>query len=124
MKVNSGVNIHWVVDSSLRSLCPSRGCLIGVEVRATTGEPADLPYAVYLERLNGALRERLGYLTRKTHAFAKDIATWDALFRLDLFAHNWICPHLALHRLLAKPIDGRRYKRRSPAIALGLTDRL
>jgi hypothetical protein len=93
-----------------------------VEVRATIGEAADQPYAVHLERLNGTLRDRLNCLTRKTHAFAKDVATWDALFSLTLFEHNWLRPHLALRRPLAEPIDGRRYGRRSPAMALALTD--
>jgi len=39
-------------------------------------EPAG---TVHIERLNGTLRDRLGALTRKTHAFAKRDATWDAL---------------------------------------------
>jgi IS1 family transposase len=98
--------------------------LARVEVRATIGDPAELPYAVCLERLNGTLRDRLGCLTRKTHAFAKDVATWDALFGVALFAHNWIRPHVALRRPLAEPEEGRRYERRSPAMALGLTDHL
>jgi IS1 family transposase len=96
--------------------------LARVEVRATIGEPAALPYAVHLERLNGTLRDRLGCLTRKTHAFAKDVATWDALFGVALFAHNWIRPHVALRRPLPEPRDGRRYERRTPAMALGLSD--
>jgi IS1 family transposase len=96
--------------------------LARVEVRATIGPPAELPYAVHLERLNGTLRDRLGCLTRKTHAFAKDIATWDALFSLALFAHNWLRPHIALRRPLAEPLDSRRYERRTPAMARGLTD--
>ena len=87
--------------------------LARVEVRATIGEAAELPYAVHLERLNGALRDRLGCLTRETHAFAKDIATWDALFSLALFAHDWIRPHLALRRPLAEPRDGPRAHRSS-----------
>ena len=95
-----------------------------VEVRATIGEAAELPYAVHLERLNGVLRDRLGCLTRKTHAFAKAIATWDALFSVALFANNWIRSHIALRLPLAAPIDGRRYDRRTPAMALGLPDHL
>lgn len=43
--------------------------------KSCTRKPAALPYAVCLERLNGTLRDRLGCLTRKTHAFAKDVAT-------------------------------------------------
>lgn len=95
-----------------------------VEVRATIGEPVDLPYPVHLERLNGTLRDRLGCLTRKTHGFAKDVASWDALFRLALFEHNWLRPHRALRRPLPQPVAGRRYEQRSPAMALGLTDHL
>lgn len=91
-----------------------------VEVRATIGEQVDQPYAVHLERLNGTLRDRLGCLTRKTHAFAKDTTTWDALFSLALFEHNWIRPHNALRRLLPEPENERRYERRTPAMALGL----
>jgi len=43
---------------------------------------------VHEERLNGVLRDRLNYLTRKTHAFAKDGRTWDAAVTLSVFEHN------------------------------------
>ena len=58
--------------------------LARVEGSATIGAPAALPYPVHIERFNGVLRDRLGCLTRKTHAFAKEIALWDALFSLDV----------------------------------------
>jgi IS1 family transposase len=96
--------------------------LVRVEVRATIGEPVAQPYPVHIERLNGVLRDRLGCLTRKTHAFAKEVELWDALFSLTLFAHNWLRPHSALRRRLPQPVDGRRYDQRTPAMALGLTD--
>jgi hypothetical protein len=100
--------------------------LTRVEVRAAIGDLATLPYAVHLERLNGTLRDRLACLTRKTHAFAKSIATWDALLSLALFTHNWCLPHVALRHALSAPEPGtqRRYHRRTPAMALGLTDHL
>jgi hypothetical protein len=94
--------------------------LVDVEVRATIGKQVEQPYPVHIERLNGTLRDRLSCLTRKTHAFAKDAVTWDALFSLALFEHNWVRPHLALRRLLVEPVAGRRYERRTPAMALGL----
>src|SRR5258708_4503658 len=73
-------------------------------------------------RVNGTLRDRLNALTRKTHAFAKRDATWDALVGLQLFDHNFHRAHQAL-RLPRK--DGvRRYRQQSPAMALGLTDHL
>ena len=75
---------------------------------------------VHIERLNGVLRDRLAALTRKTHAFAKSVPTWDALFGLALFEHNWLRPHPALSQPSTMP--GRYYERRTPAMAIGLTD--
>jgi hypothetical protein len=98
------------------------GRLLSVEIRATLGAPMEQAGTVHVERLNGALRDRLGALTRKTHAFAKRDATFDVLVGLQLFDHNFHRSHKAL-RLQA--CDGRhRYQQRSPAIALGLTDHL
>jgi hypothetical protein len=93
-----------------------------VEVRTVLGEQSAQPYTVQVERQNGVLRDRLACLTRKTHAFAKRAATWDAFFGLALFEHNWILPHLALRQAMAEPVGTRRYDRRTPAMALGLTD--
>jgi hypothetical protein len=92
--------------------------LVRVEVRATIGDTVDQPYPVHIERFNGVLRDRLGCLTRKTHAFAKEIALWDALFRLTLFEHNWLRPHVALRMPLLPPVNGRRYVRRTPVASL------
>ena len=96
--------------------------LVQVEVRATIGPAVAQPHTVHLERFNGVLRDRLGCLTRKTHAFAKDAPTWDAAVTLALFEHNWLRPHTALRQPLAAPVDGRRYAQRTPAMVLGLTD--
>lgn len=93
-----------------------------VEVRTIIGAPIACPYAVHLERLNGTLRDRLGCLTRKTHAFAKETATWDALFNLTLFEHNWLRSHIALRVPLAEPTNQRRYAQRTPAMALDISD--
>ena len=93
-----------------------------VEVRAPIGELAAQPYTVHIERFNGVLRDRLNCLTRKTHAFAKTDATWDAAVSLALFEHNWLHPHIALRHRLATPENGRRYHQRTPAMAIGLTD--
>jgi hypothetical protein len=94
-----------------------------LEVRVVQGDPVDCPYTVHVERLNGVLRDRLACLTRKTHAFAKASATWDAAVTLALWEHNWLRPHPALRQPLAAPnAAGRRYAHRSPAMAIGLTD--
>jgi hypothetical protein len=99
----------------------AHGRLLSVEIRAALAASLEPAGTVHIERLNGTLRDRLGALTRKTHAFAKRDATWDALVGLQLFDHNF---HRA-HRALRLPVgDGgvRRYHHRSPAMALGLTN--
>jgi hypothetical protein len=95
------------------------GKLLSIEIRAALGEVIPEPATVHIERVNGALRDRLNALTRKTHAFAKRDATWDALVSLQLFEHNWIRPHRALRLLMST--EPRRYLPRTPAMALGLT---
>lgn len=98
----------------------TRRRLARVDVRAVIGPLAAQPYTVHIERLNGVLRDRLACVTRKTHAFAKQDATWDAAVGLLLFEHNWVRSHPALRRPLASPVDGRQYERRTPAMVLGL----
>jgi IS1 family transposase len=99
-----------------------KGRVVGVAVRTVWGPRSACPYVVYEERLNGVLRDRLACLTRKTHAFAKDGPTWDAAVTLCLFEVNWMRPHHALREPLDRPVDGRRYRPRTPAMAMGLTD--
>jgi IS1 family transposase len=98
--------------------------VVRVEVRAVIGEVAALPYTVHVERQNGVMRDRLACLTRKTHAFAKRVATWTAAVSLRTVEHNWMQPHDALRQPLAAPAEGRRYHQRTPAMAQGLTDHL
>lgn len=96
--------------------------VVEVEVRTVIGETPPIPYAICEERPGGVLRDRLNCLTRKTHAFAKTSRTWDAAVTLSLFEHNWLRAHPKLKQKLAEPVEGRRYTRRSPAMAIGLTD--
>ncbi|HEY6411313.1 MAG TPA: hypothetical protein VIY29_27960 [Ktedonobacteraceae bacterium] len=95
------------------------GKLLSVEIHAALGELVSEPGTVHIERVNGTLRDRLNALTRKTHAFAKRDATFDALVSLQLFEHNWIRPHRALR--LPLNTEPRRYQPRTPAMVLGLT---
>ncbi len=59
------------------------GRLLSVEIRAALGMAREPAGTIHVERLNGALRDRLHALTRKTHAFAKRDDTWDALVGLQ-----------------------------------------
>jgi len=98
------------------------GKVVRIKVRQVLGQPIECPYAVHVERLNGVLRDRLNCLTRKTHAFAKRENTWDAFVVLCLFENNWLRSHLALREPENDLPNGRRYRHRSPAMAIGLTD--
>lgn len=53
---------------------------------------------------------------------AKRKATWDAVVTGALFEHNWLRPQRALREAAADLPDGQRYRRRSPAMAIGVTD--
>ncbi|HEY1348183.1 MAG TPA: hypothetical protein VGF67_00990 [Ktedonobacteraceae bacterium] len=97
-----------------------QGKLLSVEIRAVLGAVVAQPGTVQIERVNGTLRDRLNALTRKTHAFAKCDATWDALVFLQLCEHHWRRPHHALR--LPLPDQHQRYQPRTPAMALALTD--
>jgi hypothetical protein len=100
------------------------GRLLSVEIRAALGASMGPAGTVHVERLNGAVRDRVNALTRKTHAFAKRDATWDALVGLQIFDHNCSRAHRALRLPLLVPDGVHRYQHRSPAMALGLTDHL
>lgn len=98
------------------------GRVVKVEVRHVFGPEPECEHTVHVERQNGVLRDRLNCLTRKTHAFAKRKRTWDALVGLCLFEHNWLRPHDALREEMAGLPRGQIYRKRTPAMAIGLTD--
>lgn len=91
----------------------AQGHLRSITVVAALGSLAEQPGTQHVERLNGSMRDQVNALTRKTPAFAKRDATWDALVGLALFTHNWLRPH---------PAGRSHVPRSSPAMALGLTD--
>jgi IS1 family transposase len=115
LRVPAGVRLTQAIKRRDR-----RGRVRRVEVRASLGAPVAQPHPVHVERRNGVLRDRLNCLTRKTHAFAKTATTWDAAVGLALFEQNWLRPHPALREPVAEP--GRRYRPRTPAMVLDLTD--
>ena len=96
------------------------GRLLSVETCAVLGASMEPAGTLHVERLNGTLRDRLGALTRKTHAEALRDATFDALLGLQLFDHTFRRAHPTLRLPAAEGL--RRYHHRSPAMALGLTE--
>jgi hypothetical protein len=99
-----------------------QGRLLAVEIKAVFGTEIPQARTVHIERFNGGLRDRLNALTRKTHAFAKTDATWDALVSLQIFEHNFARPHSALR--LPCPDTPGRFIRRTPAMVRGLTEHI
>ena len=96
--------------------------VVDIRVRHCFGPEPSSPHTVHVERRNGVLRDRLNCLGRKTHGFAKRSRTWDGAMSLSLFEGNWMRPHPALRVEQDGLPGGRRYERRSPAMAIGLTD--
>jgi hypothetical protein len=96
------------------------GRLLSVEIKAAFGTLIAAAGTVHIERFNGMLRDYLTALTRKTHAFAKTAATWDALVSLQIFDHNFARPQHS--QRLPHPTHPGWYQHRSPAMSLGLAD--
>lgn len=96
--------------------------VVSVRVRHCFGPEPSSPHTVHVERRNGVLRDRLNCLSRKTHGFAKRSRTWDGAVSLSIFEGNWMLPHSALRVKKDGLPGGRRYEKRSPAMAIGLTD--
>jgi hypothetical protein len=96
--------------------------ITSVRVRHCFGVETPDAHTVRVERLNGTLRDRLNCVTRKTHSFAKRLGTWEAALGLAIFEHNWLRPHVALREKAEGLPNGARYRRRTPAMAIGITD--
>ena len=116
MLLTPGVGLTQIVKDRVG------GRVTGITVRHRFGEQTLHPYTVRVERLNGCLRDRLGCMTRKTHGFAKRVTTWHAFLGLGIFEHNWLRPHLALREKAADLPKGHRYRQRTPAMAIGISD--
>lgn len=90
-------------------------------LQLTQGEGTGINTA-YIERLNATFRQRLGFLARRTRTLARVPQTLQAGMYLMGCVYNF-CTY---HRSLAAPLyiteRRRRWLRRTPAIAAGLTD--
>lgn len=107
--------------------------LVSVSRRVIHGDPADIdPGQIttsLVERLNLTLRQENATLRRKTLAFAKDEAELRAHLALQVAYYHFARPHLSLRRRLSRPalVRGktrRRWEKRTPAMAAGITDRV
>lgn len=82
------------------------------------------PNTSAIERRNATARRMDACSVRKTLAFARTPETREARGSWGMTVYNWSREHRSLKRLLAEPQGRRKYERRSPAMAAGLTDHL
>jgi transposase-like protein len=78
----------------------------------------------YIERLNATFRSRLAPLVRRTRALVKQLPTLHAGVYLVGTVYNFCTYHNSLRVELLLPNQRRRWLKRTPAIAAGITDHL
>jgi len=78
----------------------------------------------YVERDNLTSRQSHGRLVRKTLSYSKKDACLRRHLDLEDAVFNFVRPHHALRVRLVKPVYGRKWHQRTPAMAAGLTDHI
>jgi hypothetical protein len=76
----------------------------------------------YVERDNLTSRQSNGRLVRKTLSYSKTNYYLQRHLDLEDAVFNFVRPHQALRMTLPRPILGRQWHQRTPAMAAGLTD--
>ena len=76
----------------------------------------------YVERDNLTSRQSNGRLVRKTLSHSKKDYYLQRHLDLEDAVFNFVRPHQALRVTLPRPIHGRKWQPRTPAMAAGLTD--
>ena len=97
------------------------GTLAGVEMALAATATGTVINTASIERLNATFRARLAPLTRRGRAIARTEAALAAGMWLVGTAYNFCWPHESL-RQLAPDHAPRKWLRRTPAMAAGLTD--
>jgi transposase-like protein len=108
--------------------------VVGVERRIVQGTERTIQWLVhltqgggvintaYIERLNGTFRSRLAALVRRGRALPRQQAALQAGVYLIGTVYNFCTYHHSLRVALQLPGHRRRWLRRTPAIAAGITD--
>jgi len=78
----------------------------------------------YIERDNLTSRQSNGRLVRKTLSYSKNAYYLQRHLDLEDAMFNFVRPHQALRVPLSRPIHGRKWQQRTPAMAAGLTDHI
>jgi hypothetical protein len=105
-----------------------RGRLVGASRRVVFGAvPLERVHTAYIERQNLNYRHENRRLTRKSIAFSKTVAALGHQLEFHQAHHNLVRPHRTLAERVDVPSRGRvrrRWAKRTPAMAAGLTDHM
>ncbi len=82
------------------------------------------PNTSAIERRNGTARRMDACSVRKSLSFARTPETREARGAWGMTVYNWGRENRSLRQPLPQPQGRRKYERRSPAMAAGLTDRI
>jgi hypothetical protein len=96
-----------------------------VQVEVIYGDPEQVvktlgKHTAYIERSQLTSRQMNGRVVRKTLSFSKASRCLRSSCTWEDAVYNWVRPHRSLRQRSASP--GRRWERRTPAMAAGLTD--
>ena len=78
----------------------------------------------YIERLNGTFRARLAVLGRRGRGLARQLQTLEGAMYLMGCVYNFCTPHQSLRLIDALPNPRRRWVKRTPAMAAGITQQV
>jgi transposase-like protein/IS1 family transposase len=101
-----------------------QGTLEQAEVLLSASYGGTVLNTAFIERLNGTIRQRLAFLTRKCRHAARRLAALESGMWLLGCTYNLCWPHHELSRRETFAQGGRREVRLTPAMASGLTDHI
>ena len=78
----------------------------------------------YIERLNGTFRARLAVLGRRGRGLARQLQTLEGAMYLMGCVYNFCTLHQSLRLMYYLPNNQRRWVKRTPAMAAGLTEQV
>lgn len=82
------------------------------------------PNTSAVERFNATARRMNAHQVRRSLAFAHRTETRRAFAWWSATVYNWVRPHRSLRLELEVPQANKRFQPRTPAMAIGLTDRI
>jgi len=111
---------HGRVVGVIRRIVQGTETQVKALLRTTQG--VGVINTAYIERLNATFRSRIAMLVRRGRALARQIPTLHDGMYLVGTVYNFCTYHKSLRVPLYLPNHRRRWLRRTPAIAAGLTD--